>query len=382
MMERYIDGPNPDATVKKVCFVIFGVAFSGAENVLIQYLKNNVEIDAYFLIIFAGEALSHFKQYFDDSKIFLLNIKYSKNELRFLPAITQRRLCKAAMPVIREIKPDVLYINNTLEIALSKALIKTSGIPAIGHVHDMKKSIGTPAKRYEIQMAFKYLKRIVAVSEACKRSWNNPKIQVVYNGLPDDFWIDRLDNIPRRKNEKYLTIGFVGMISRIKGIDILADAIARTQCNIRWIIVYNSYEKSFEKYIHILKKKDNVQLYYQLKYQEMKEFYDNIDILVITSREDSLPTVAIEAMSRGIIVTGFSVGGIPELLGDSQLITSGTTADALLERINFLQKLSNQDLRKIRECLYGRARNMFNLKTKCNIINQIIRDSAQEKDEI
>ena len=184
------------------------------------------------------------------------------------------------------------------------------------------------------------------------------------------------------KNEKYLTIGFVGMISRIKGIDILADAIARTQCNIRWIIVYNSYEKSFEKYIHILKKKDNVQLYYQLKYQEMKEFYDNIDILVIPSREDSLPTVAIEAMSRGIIVTGFSVGGIPELLGDSQLITSGTTADALLERINFLQKLSNQDLRKIRECLYGRARNMFSLKTKCNIINQIIRDSAQEKDEI
>ena len=114
----------------------------------------------------------------------------------------------------------------------------------------------------------------------------------------------------------------------------------------------------------------------------MKEFYDNIDILVIPSREDSLPTVAIEAMSRGIIVTGFSVGGIPELLGDSQLITSGTTADALLERINFLQKLSNQDLRKIRECLYGRARNMFSLKTKCNIINQIIRDSAQEKDEI
>ena len=42
--------------MKKVIFVILGLDFSGAENVLIQYLDGNSEIDPYFVFIYEGNA--------------------------------------------------------------------------------------------------------------------------------------------------------------------------------------------------------------------------------------------------------------------------------------------------------------------------------------
>lgn len=50
--------------MKKVLFVILGLDFSGAENVLIQYLDGNSEIDPYFAFIYEGNAAQHFNEKF------------------------------------------------------------------------------------------------------------------------------------------------------------------------------------------------------------------------------------------------------------------------------------------------------------------------------
>ena len=79
--------------MKKVIFVILGLDFSGAENVLIQYLDGNSEIDPYFVFIYEGNAAQHFSERFGASKVFQLKICYIKNELRFLPKVTQYVVC-------------------------------------------------------------------------------------------------------------------------------------------------------------------------------------------------------------------------------------------------------------------------------------------------
>ena len=140
--------------MRKVLFVILGLDFSGAENVLIQYLDGNSEIDPYFAFIYEGNAAQHFSEKFGASKVYQLKLSYIKNELRFLPKITQYRLKRALMTVIEQLRPDTLYFNNTHEVILSRKIVRGLKVPCIGHVHDMQESIGTVCKRYEAKRAF------------------------------------------------------------------------------------------------------------------------------------------------------------------------------------------------------------------------------------
>lgn len=207
--------------MKKVLFVILGLDFSGAENVLIQYLDGNSEIDPYFAFIYEGNAAQHFNEKFGASKIYQLKLSYIKNELRFLPKITQYRLKHALMTVIEELRPDTLYFNNTHEVILSRKIVRELKVPCIGHVHDMQASIGTICKRYEAKRAFDELDVVLTVSEACKKSWNCNRMKVVYNGVSDDYFTkDKLIE----KNDP-IVVGYVGMISKRKGFDILAKVI-------------------------------------------------------------------------------------------------------------------------------------------------------------
>lgn len=54
--------------MKKILFVILGLDFSGAENVLIQYLDGNNEIDPYFAFIYNGAASIEFAKSLEQAK--------------------------------------------------------------------------------------------------------------------------------------------------------------------------------------------------------------------------------------------------------------------------------------------------------------------------
>jgi glycosyltransferase involved in cell wall biosynthesis len=52
--------------------------------------------------------------------------------------------------------------------------------------------------------------------------------------------------------------------------------------------------------------------------------YNSADAFIVPSRQDNLPNTVLEAMSCGIPVIGFRVGGIPEMVQDTE---SGLLAD-------------------------------------------------------
>ncbi|EAR62023.1 glycosyltransferase family 4 protein [Neptuniibacter caesariensis] len=51
---------------------------------------------------------------------------------------------------------------------------------------------------------------------------------------------------------------------------------------------------------------------------EMRDYWKDIGLLCITSRFEGLPLVALEAMIRGIPVLSFAIGGLPDLIKDSE----------------------------------------------------------------
>lgn len=89
--------------------------------------------------------------------------------------------------------------------------------------------------------------------------------------------------------------------------------------------------------------------------QAVREQLDKADLFVLPSRVEGLPRAMIEAMARGLPCIGSTVGGIPELLSEDDLVPPGD-AEALANRIqeivhnpSRMTKMSRRNLAKAGE---------------------------------
>ncbi len=80
--------------------------------------------------------------------------------------------------------------------------------------------------------------------------------------------------------------------------------------------------------------------------EDMSTFYKVIDVLVITSHEESMPLVAIEGMFMAKPIIANSVGGIPEILknGINVILVNTKNPEELSDAI--LKLINQDDLRK------------------------------------
>lgn len=354
----------------KVCFFISGFDYSGAEIVLDRYLKENKFVDPYFIIIYDNEnVLDKYINLYGNKRVFSLRIKHNKNILRFSPWIDINRVYKKSKKIIEKINPHIIYSNNTHEMMLLKKLVKNTEIKSIAHIHDMRTSINSPIKRFFMDNSMKTYDEVLTVSEATKKSWNNDKVKVIYNGVVKEFFIK--DDFIDKEISK---IGFIGKISKRKGFDILKDAFEDEFRDKMLYIAYGSYDKEFDEDIKSMKEKNNIEFFYQLNENEVKNFYDSIDLLVVPSRQDPLPTVILEAMARGCLVIGANTGGIPELIGDRNLIFEANDVEALKKKILEIISLDKASIMKYRKQLYNSCKTKFSHEKKVEFINSLMND--------
>ncbi len=84
--------------------------------------------------------------------------------------------------------------------------------------------------------------------------------------------------------------------------------------------------------------------------KSVKEELDRADVFVLPSRTEGLPRAMIEAMARGLPCIGTAVGGIPELLGEEDLVPSGDAmalAQKIIEVINTPGRLAAMSRRNL-----------------------------------
>ncbi|WP_354010511.1 glycosyltransferase family 4 protein [Endozoicomonas lisbonensis] len=81
----------------------------------------------------------------------------------------------------------------------------------------------------------------------------------------------------------------------------------------------------------------------------MEPHWQQVGLLCITSREEGLPLVALEAMAHGIPVLSFAVGALPELIeaGSNGWIISEGNIKQMSKQIRHWQCLSDEDKKKL-----------------------------------
>lgn len=112
------------------------------------------------------------------------------------------------------------------------------------------------------------------------------------------------EQVQPKANEK-IVFAIIGFIANIKGQDILINAVNKLSKDYidkfeLWIIGDNddkNYMAELSQSVHT----ENVKFFGGVSHEEMKKLYKDIDVVVSSSRQDSLPIVVTEALTNSKI---------------------------------------------------------------------------------
>lgn len=154
-----------------------------------------------------------------------------------------------------------------------------------------------------------------------------------------------------RHNLTGIVIGFVGRVLQMKGLDVLADAVAQlTDLPITLVILGNGdHRAALEQRCRELGIADRTRFVHGIPARDVPDLMGCFDMLAIPSLSaphwrEQFGRVIIEAMACGVPVVGSDSGEIPHVIGDAGLVTrEGQVADLSAA----LRKLAtNEELRQ------------------------------------
>lgn len=356
--------------MKKVCFIISGTLYSGAEVVLDRYLQNNNYIDPYFIIIFKNNNIEKsLKQRYGNIKVINLGLRYNANIFRFFIPLYIKKVEKNLKVAIDLIKPEVIYVNNTFEGILCSKYIYHTNKKSILHIHDMRESYTHPYNNYIINKYFKYYKKIITVSEATKNSWELEDMKVIYNGLDNKYF--KMKNVYGDINN----IAFIGSLDYRKGADIILDSLdSLNNMGLNIFIVYKSGEKKLIKKLKKYKSNKNIHIYNNLNEKEVMELYEKIDLIMVPSKFDPLPTVIMEAQARGVLIIGNNTSGIPEMIPKKEFIYNIINKHDIENSIKYIKSKNKEEIEEAIKTNYRFAKDKFLIERKIEQINNIIEE--------
>ncbi|MEB3178762.1 MAG: glycosyltransferase family 4 protein [Nostocaceae cyanobacterium] len=151
---------------------------------------------------------------------------------------------------------------------------------------------------------------------------------------------------PRTFNseQRSFTLIQVGTMAQLyKAPDILISAVAacvQGGLDLKLILLGDGqYRPQLEQQAHKLGISQQVQFCGQLPNRDaVRDKLDQADLFVLPSYQEGLPKAMVEAMARGLPCIGSTVGGIPELLPEEDMVPPGNV-EALATKIR--QVLSN-----------------------------------------
>ena len=158
-----------------------------------------------------------------------------------------------------------------------------------------------------------------------------------------------------------LTFGFLGRFSQEKGALELSEYFAKSRD--KFLMAGNGPLK--EKILGNIDGNKNCQyLGYILPYQK-KDFFENIDVLIISSYEEAGPYTGLEAMAAGKIIISTKVGAMKERMRstDNNFWFDINDLSTLDQAVSRLQRLNEESLILISQKLRSKYKKFYSEET-------------------
>lgn len=367
----------------KILFVVSAYGKpSGAEHVLIDFLKTTSEIDP--VLLFIGPE----KSFVDEFKMFAKRCVYVDCQeklddivIRFV-AMGQRRkhVCswlsknKEIIALKNDTSIEAVYFNNSFESAVFYPLFSEK--KTIVHIHDMI-NMFRPAHKSCVVKACKEACKVITASKACKRQLvengiDQGKITVAYNGM----LYERKKYTGERKQ---LCFGFVGSIIKRKGFDVFVDIVNSIQAKlarrIKVVIITNSDvgDRYFSECLNKIHNDIDKEVFVRIPREKVQSAYREMTALIVPSRFDPLPTVVLEATMAACPVFGTDKDGIPEMIQNKERLFRVDDSNEAVDKIlRWLEKPFTDKAREI-EVEQDYISDTFTVEKKRRIILDLLR---------
>jgi len=250
---------------------------------------------------------------------------------RFVPRIEQF----IARSIVKEICPDFVYASTVLSSEYATAA-QQLGVSACLHVHEAQPLSGWALRRSGVDLG---ALPMVAPSRFIAGELNElggASVPTLLGptrsmGSPDD---DAVADLPWNQ-DSFRVIG-CGSVARWKGPErwlAAAEALSSVDGRIvQWVWVGSgdqlpalraeTHRRGLDDRVHWIGERENVQPYLA-----------SADLFVLTSDNEPLGLVLLEAAAVGVASVAFRTGGVPEILVDDRALVQRGNVDELVEKV-------------------------------------------------
>ncbi|KAA3656194.1 MAG: glycosyltransferase [Calditrichaeota bacterium] len=337
----------------RILHIIHTLEYGGAERMLLSTVRAQSRTEDVYVCSMYGNDLmkDKFKLICRDVK--LLNFKHKFNPLIIL------KIYK----LIKKYDVDIVHTHLFFSSVYGQIAAKISGVPALCSEHNISNwEKNNKLVKMGLNFYSRLARRILVVSEAIKNAAIEnripvEKIIVLHNAI--DLNLDPFINTGRKKQNHIFTFGSVGRLDSRKGFDILIKAcsIVRKRYDCHCVIVGDGDERvRLTSMIQELNLQSTISLVGAQS--DVWSFLVLMDCFVLPSRNEGFGIAIIEAMAAGIPVIGSRVGGISEIITDTDngLLFDSENVDDLckkmvwiIENKNAASEMSARALHLVRE---------------------------------
>ena len=254
--------------------------------------------------------------------------------------------------------PSLVYVHIGSNASLYResffvVLAKMFGKKTGAHFHagdveeylEKQRSLG----RKYISWAISRSDKLIAVSKdsANKLQKLAPKneIEIIVNAIDTKPFAFSPNRLAERKG--IVRLLFIGAMGKLKGETDLADVIkmiAKKHSDFR-VSFLGFGSENLEKYCKKIGIENFIEFIGAVSLNDRIEFFEKADIFVLPTYAEAMPMSVIEAMAAGLPTVSTTVGGIPELIEETEegFLVEPANIEKLAEKLSVL--IENQDLR-------------------------------------
>lgn len=332
--------------MKKILFIFHDTNMTGSSITLFRIIENIIPLNKYDIhIAFASEdgpMLNLFRPY----NITIHPFKKHSHGNLFIKLLT-RILHFLKYPFfLYNIRPDLVYSNTLMNIG-EVILSRIMGIRTLVHAHEGKDII----RKYVLPITVEdyFVDEYIVVSNYALQSLNmftrqRAKKHVIYNGIkPSEqtaFYLNK---------DTTIKLSVIATIHRNKAQLIAIKALELLLVNTSFAIKLNffgkladtTYYNELQEYIN--NKNLTNYVHFHGEVTEQNQMYNQTDILLITSLDETFSLTALEALNTSTPVVASNVGGLSEVIENN--------VSGLLFEVGNFEELSKQISRIINDDL-------------------------------
>jgi teichuronic acid biosynthesis glycosyltransferase TuaC len=236
------------------------------------------------------------------------------------------------------------YPDGVAAAILGKWLSKPIVITARGSDINLIPKYYLPRKM--ILWAARKVKKVIAVSQALKNEMvkigiPESRIKVLRNGVDLHLFypVSKVE-VRQKLNIKNLTLLSVGNLIESKGHHIVIKALKKLP-EVKLVVIGDGImSNQLKRLVNTLKISDRVTFIGEISQQELKDYYNAVDILVLASSREGMPNVLTESIACGTPVITTAAGGAPEVVLNSAvgILMQERTPQAVAKAFRTLMK--------------------------------------------